>query len=206
MAERAHPDLEGFHDRWRLRWRLGFIPWLVREKNPYRAEFFWRYTWVTPHCRGRDVIDVPCGMGWGTSLIDGPRSIVGIDISAEAIDEARKRYGQGVEFRVGSMEKLDFDDGSLDTVVCLEGIEHVPQEIALAFLDEVSRVLRPAGQLLLSSPHCKTGEHSGNPYHVHEYAPAEIRGLLEARFTVEESVAREADNMIIHYFRARRGG
>jgi len=206
MAERAHPDLEGFRDRWKLGWRYGVIPWPFREKNPYRAEFFWRYSWVTPHCQGRDVLDVPCGMGWGTSLIEGTRSLVGMDISEESIAEARQRYGSTIDFRVGSMEKLAFDDASLDTVVCLEGIEHVPQAIGRSFLDEVRRVLRPGGFLLLSSPHCKTGKHSGNPYHIYEYPPAEIREELASRFRIEDTQSREVDNLVIHYFRAARAG
>ncbi|PKN31586.1 MAG: hypothetical protein CVU63_23155, partial [Deltaproteobacteria bacterium HGW-Deltaproteobacteria-20] len=85
MAERAHPDLDGFRDRWRLRWRFGVLPWLTREKNPYRAEVHWRYEWVAPHCVGRDVVDIPCGMGWGTSLIRDTRSLLGIDVSHEAV-------------------------------------------------------------------------------------------------------------------------
>jgi 2-polyprenyl-3-methyl-5-hydroxy-6-metoxy-1,4-benzoquinol methylase len=203
MAERAHPDLEGFRDRWRLRWRFGVLPWLTREKNPYRAEVHWRYEWVAPHCVGRDVVDIPCGMGWGTSLIRDTRSLLGIDVSHEAVAEASRRYAGHATFRVGSMEKLDLPNRSVDTIVCLEGIEHVPQDVAKAFVEEAGRVLRADGQLLLSSPHCSTGEHSGNPYHVYEYRPEEMRALLETCFSVDEVLSRTVDTMIIHYFRAR---
>jgi 2-polyprenyl-3-methyl-5-hydroxy-6-metoxy-1,4-benzoquinol methylase len=142
-------------------------------------------------------------MGWGTSLIKQTRSLRGIDISADAIGEARRRYGSHAQFQVGSMERLELPDESTDTIVCLEGIEHVPKDVASAFIADARRVLRHDGQLLLSSPHCSTGEHSGNPYHVYEYQPEEMRALLETCFRVEEVISRPVDNMIIHYFRSR---
>ncbi|MFW5738916.1 MAG: class I SAM-dependent methyltransferase [Myxococcota bacterium] len=204
MAERAHPDLDGFRDRWRVRWRFGVVPWPERYKNPYRAEVLWRYRWVGPFCEGKDVLDVPCGMGWGTSLIRGTRSIIGLDISERAVQEARSRYGTHASFRVGSMDKLDFPDATFDTIVCLEGIEHVPKPVARSFVTEARRVLRPSGQLLLSSPHPRHGTHSGNPYHAYEYPPEEMRALLETRFDVVDVSSRGVDELIIHYFHAKK--
>lgn len=206
MAERAHPDLDGFRDRWRLKWRFRLLPWPTREPNPYRLEVLWRYQWVAPHCVNKDVVDIPCGMGWGTSLIKQTRSLRGFDISSEAIAEARRRYGSHAQFTQGSMERLELPDESADTIVCLEGIEHVPQEVAKSFVNDARRVLRHDGQLLLSSPHCSSGEHSGNPYHVYEYQPQEMRALLETCFVVDDVISRQVDNMVIHYFRARPKG
>jgi len=202
MAERAHPDIAGFEGRWTFRLRRGLIPWLTYTPNPYRSEFFWRYRWVAKHCRGKDVLDVPCGMGWGTSLITGARSVTGVDISAEAIAEAKQRYGHPYRFVTGSMAKLQFSDLSFDVLSCLEGIEHVPKAVGIAFLKEAARVLRPNGRLMLSSPHPQHGTHSGNPYHVYEYPPEEMRELIGGGFDILEESHRRVDNLIVTYFLA----
>lgn len=204
MAERAHPDDPGFQDRWSFRLRKGLIPWWRKHKSPYRAAFIWRYKWVNEFCAGRDVVDIPCGMGWGTSLIRNTKSLVGIDLSKEAVAEARQRYGAIAKFEVGNMSQLELSDSSVDVICCLEGIEHVPTEVGRKFQSEALRVLRSGGRLLISSPYCRTKEHSGNPYHVHEYQPNEIKALLEECFDIESCEVREVDIMTVLYLNCVR--
>jgi ubiquinone/menaquinone biosynthesis C-methylase UbiE len=129
-----------------------------------------------------------------------------VDISAEAIAEAKSRYGSKRNFQVGSMERLEFSDECFDIVSCLEGIEHVPQAIGASFLAEAARVLRPNGLLLLSSPHPVEGTHSGNPHHVYEYPPEELRALISRHFHLESERQRPVDTLIITYFAARSKG
>ncbi|MBX3748143.1 MAG: class I SAM-dependent methyltransferase [Verrucomicrobiae bacterium] len=203
MAERAHPDDPAFRRRWVLRRRGGWLPWLRRLPNPYLDAFLWRYRWVSSHALDKDVLDVPCGMGWGTSRIRGARSITGVDLHQNSILEAHQRYGRHAQFWVGDMRHLDFPRATFDLVACLEGIEHVPVAVGKAFLEESLRVLRPDGQLLLSSPYCRTAAHSGNPHHLHEYAPAEIESLLQPDWSIEERLSREVDNLTVLYLRCR---
>lgn len=151
------------------------------------------------------MIDVPCGMGWGTSMISGARSLTGFDLSEDAILEAKKRYGRKADFEVGDMCQLNRPDNSVDVVSCLEGIEHVSPDIGRSFLAEAKRVLRPGGSLLISSPYCRTKPHSGNPYHVHEYQPNEIQSLLKEFFSIEECVRRDVDIMTVLYLKCRKG-
>jgi 2-polyprenyl-3-methyl-5-hydroxy-6-metoxy-1,4-benzoquinol methylase len=202
VAERAHPDDPSFQNTWSLRFRRGVIPWVTR--NPYAAAFRWRYKWISSYCRGKDVLDVPCGMGWGTSLIRGARRLVGVDISEEAITEAIRRYGTIAEFSTGDMGHLNFPDNTFDVVSCLEGIEHVPLEVGHRFLQEAERALRPGGRLLLSSPYCRTMPHSGNPHHVHEYRPEEIRAVVGERFVVEDVATRDVDNLTVLFMHCRK--
>jgi 2-polyprenyl-3-methyl-5-hydroxy-6-metoxy-1,4-benzoquinol methylase len=204
MAERAHPDDPGFQEPWRLRLRRGWIPWLEKRVNPYRQAVIWRYGWADGFCRGKRVLDIPCGMGWGTSLIRSAATVCGMDIQPEAVAEARRRYGKRIRFETGSMADLAFADGSFDVVTCLEGIEHVPVEVGRAFLRESHRVLAPGGVLLLSSPYCRDRAHSGNAYHLHEYRPEEIQQELQPFYTIEDRVERNVDIMSILYIRGAR--
>jgi 2-polyprenyl-3-methyl-5-hydroxy-6-metoxy-1,4-benzoquinol methylase len=143
-------------------------------------------------------------MGWGTSLIEGAKSLTGMDISKEAIQEANERYSDHAKFELGDMTNLGLRGECIDVVSCLEGIEHVPQEVGLRFLKECHRILRPGGLLLLSSPYCRTSSHSGNPYHLHEYQPDEIRDIVAVDFEIEDTVARDVDIMTVLYLKCRR--
>jgi ubiquinone/menaquinone biosynthesis C-methylase UbiE len=183
---------------------MGVIPWIKKNESPYRTAFFWRYKWVSSVCKDKDVIDVPCGMGWGTSLIVGAKSVTGFDLSAEAIAEAKTRYNRHASFAVADMASLPLLDASCDVVCCLEGIEHVPLDVGSAFLREARRVLRDRGLLMISSPYCRTKPHSGNPYHIYEYKPQEIRTLLSKYFIIEDEASRNVDIMTVLYLRCRK--
>lgn len=206
MAERASPEIQGFkrQKEYKLIFKRKFIPWVKVVKNPYSIEFQWRYKWASSFCRNKIVLDVPCGMGWGTSLVKNAKQVYGIDISQEAINEAITRYGNRIQFEQGSMEKLNFDDHTFDTVVCLEGIEHVPPEVGEEFIIESHRVLRHKGILLMSSPQHETRKHSGNPYHVKEYSPVELMALLYPKFDILNMVTRKVDKLHVHYFIAQK--
>lgn len=200
MAERAHPDHPGFKVKWRLRLWKTIIPWIHRYSSPYREALFWRYGFANKYCTGMDVLDIPCGMGWGTSLLKGCHYLIGVDISHESIIEAQRRYGAKTTFLVGNMDNLGFSNNAFDLICCLEGIEHVSGEVAKAFISECSRLLRPGGLLIVSSPHCTTGEHSGNPYHLKEYKPDDLKTLIEPYFEILLGDSRSIDNLIVSIY------
>lgn len=200
VAERAHPENKAFRREVRFWLRRGIVPWVSIPKKPYLKAMKYRYRWVDGFAAGKTVLDVPCGMGWGMSMISRAARRIGVDLDANSIVEARQRYGKVAEFHVGSMAELPLDDDSVDIVCCLEGIEHVPVEVGTQFLAESARVLRPDGQLLISSPHYTAGGHSGNPHHIHEYQPDELRARLERQFNIEDVHSRAVDVMTITYF------
>jgi ubiquinone/menaquinone biosynthesis C-methylase UbiE len=149
-------------------------------------EHWHRYHFAARWAQGRRVIDVACGEGYGTALL--ARSAVqatGVDVSAQAIEHARAAYASmpNARFVEGSCTDLPFDDASVDLAVSFETIEHIePQE---RFLDELARVLRPDGVLLLSCPNKL--EYSDkrayrNEFHVKELYRDELAALVQARF------------------------
>jgi len=146
-----------------------------------QAEHEGRYRWAATVVAGREVLDAGCGVGYGTEMLAeaGASRVVGLDVSPEAVEDAVFRAGAIGQFEVGDLEKMPFAPRSFDVVVCFEAIEHVNRgELAL---DELRRVLRRDGLLILSSPN-RHVYLPGNPYHVHEYTPSELHAALTQRF------------------------
>jgi len=187
--ERAHPDKKDFKNRF---WGL--------KKNQYAENLKKRYQFCNSYIKNKKVLDVPCGMGWGTSLLTGAKEIYGVDRSIEAIDEAKKRY-LGINFITGEMTSLGFQDGSFDVVICLEGLEHITFLEGMKFLREVKRVLCKNGLLILTTPLLREGRyHSGNPYHLCEYKENEIEKILrdlQFRSLHKDYLTLEKDGRII---------
>jgi len=191
MAERAHPNDIGFQDEW-----LGF------KKNPYKKALEKRYEFCNKFIKNKIVIDLPCGTGWGTSMLKGYKSITGIDISQEAIDFAVKKYQKNNrKFELGSMEKINILDNSVDVVICLEGFEHVEKEIGLVFLSEAKRILKSGGLIIMTAPVLdENGNGSGNPYHLCEYPEKELVDLIASNFKIVKVEKVEGPELPIMYF------
>ena len=101
---------------------------------------------------GKRILDFGCGEGELLSAIDKTNFRVGVDLSFEALCEARRQWLDGIHLvRIGSDAKLPFPDRCFDCVVSTEVIEHVPDETKM--LDEAWRVLTKNGRLVLTTPH-----------------------------------------------------
>ncbi|MDZ4676961.1 MAG: class I SAM-dependent methyltransferase [Oligoflexia bacterium] len=87
-------------------------------------------------------------------LLGKVESFNGIDMNATAVEKAShwssEIFGKSV-FQVAAAENLPFADSTFDKVLCLDTFEHVNDEQKTA--DEIFRVLKPSGILILSVPH-----------------------------------------------------
>jgi len=102
--------------------------------------------------RGKDVLEIGCGSGYGASLLNtlGPKSYVGLDVMEEQIALARKAYPQ-FEFHVQDATDLhSFAEASLDVVIIFGVLHHIPDWRKT--IDEIARVLKPDGSLFLEEP------------------------------------------------------
>ncbi len=95
------------------------------------------------------VLDAGCGPGhWADFLHRRGVDVSGIDLVAEFIDGARRRFPE-VTFQVSSLRRIDVADGSLDGVLAWYSLIHVPPAELPVILSELSRALAPQGQLLI---------------------------------------------------------
>jgi 2-polyprenyl-3-methyl-5-hydroxy-6-metoxy-1,4-benzoquinol methylase len=105
---------------------------------------------------GKNILDIGCGYGWCevAFLQHNPKAITGIEISENDLETIRKNVTDGrLSVQVSGATKLPFPDGSFDTVVSWEVIEHIPVGTEDTMFSEVSRVLKPGGSFYLSTPH-----------------------------------------------------
>jgi ubiquinone/menaquinone biosynthesis C-methylase UbiE len=102
---------------------------------------------VRPHGR---ILDVGCGPGQYMAWLeaqDGDREVVGIDLSAGMLAQAKTRVRGGLAQM--DMRHLAFPDGSFDGIWCVASLLHLPKADAPLALREMRRVLVPGGALLL---------------------------------------------------------
>lgn len=156
-----------------------FIPEAMGD-SLIEAEHQVRYRFASAAAGGRRVLDAGCGVGWGSLLLHegGAAAVTGVDISDEALADAAARAPE-VRFVRADLEALPFGDDAFDLVTCFEAIEHVADPHRA--LDELRRVLTPAGVLLVSSPNPHVYR-AGNPFHVHEFEPSELLAEVGQRF------------------------
>jgi SAM-dependent methyltransferase len=152
-----------------------------REGLIVHAEHLTRYVAAVEICRDKDVLDIASGSGYGSLMLAASaKSVVGVDISEEAVAHARELYvADNLEYRVGSGEQIPLADDSVDVVVTFETIEHI--ENYRAFVTEIRRVLRPGGIALVSTPNDLEYEED-NHYHLHEFERQELLDLLRPDF------------------------
>jgi SAM-dependent methyltransferase len=99
------------------------------------------------------VLEIGCGSGdfaaWMVSR--GAKEVTGEDFSNVAIQAARERHqANDLSFAVGDIENIAHGPESFDLVVSCETIEHVLNPARA--VNELARVLRKGGTLLLSTP------------------------------------------------------
>lgn len=145
------------------------------------TEHLARYWWATQLAAGRRVLDAGCGVGYGTAMLAraGATEVIGVDVSPEVVSAAAASAPERAAFQEADLRALPFDDARFDLVVCFEVIEHLLEQDAV--IAELARVLAPAGVLAISSPN-RDVYPEGNPHHVHEYVPDELRAALELVF------------------------
>jgi SAM-dependent methyltransferase len=145
---------------------------LVRHRVAYR--------FAAPHLAGGLALDLGCGTGYGTAELaaHGAR-VVGLDRATPA-ERARVSSARFVR---GDLERLPFPSGRCAVVTSFQVIEHLADP--RAYLAEIARVLAPDGVLLLTTPNLLQSDRE-NPYHLHEYEPAELESALSAYFTSVE--------------------
>jgi len=169
-----------------------FTPECVRE---IWYEHFHRYALAAYWCTDQRTLDAACGEGYGSAMLaDSAASVEAVDISEQAIEHARERYGHIDElgFHQADCTRLPFADDEFDRVVSFETLEHLAEQDGL--MAEFKRVLKADGCLILSSPDkaVYSDKHgSNNEFHVKELYREELDALIGQYFPVSRLLGQK---------------
>ncbi len=156
------------------------IPAYHKGKTIY-GEHIVRYVSAQELVKGKVVLDIASGSGYGTHLLSQTaKKVYGVDISDISIQYAQQTYGaENIEYLVGDGEKIPLPDNSVEIVTSFETIEHIPNY--RQFMKEVSRVLKDDGLFVLSTPN-DVEFAEGNHFHLHEFEYKELLKLIDVHF------------------------
>lgn len=134
-----------------------------------------RYHFAQQHLRSGRVLDIACGVGYGSEILAQRENVqvLGVDVSADAIEYAKNSVDiPNIEFfQESAFSFLERHTESFDTIVSLETIEHLaePQK----FAELLTSALKPSGYLVVSAP--VTPSVDANPHHLHDFTEQSLR-------------------------------
>ena len=113
----------------------------------------WGGMWTTPflvplrEAGVRTILELGCGTGNDAARLAGEGySVTAVDLSGEAIRQARARFGSLARFLVADMtRRLPFPDGSFDAVMSNVAMHMFPDNETRAVFTQVGRLVRAGG-------------------------------------------------------------
>ncbi|MDR5855202.1 methyltransferase domain-containing protein [Caballeronia sp. LZ062] len=143
-----------------------------------------RYLSAREACKDANVLDIACGEGYGSWLMRqwGAASVLGIDVSEDAVRRAQARFvDPAVSYHAAPAESLQaiVGDKRFDLIVSLETIEHLDDP--RAFLVNLKAVAAPNATIIISAPndHWYFKDGGTNPYHKHRFTREEFQQIAE---------------------------
>lgn len=130
------------------------------------------------------ILDVGCGPGRFSIPLSKNNVIIGLDIFAKNIREAKAMGPSNykLELLVADCRHLPFKKHVFTKIICFEVIEHMGVSDAILMLREFKRVIENCGFLLLSTPKKDRLIFTEYTGHVHEYTKDELHELLKSEF------------------------
>jgi len=148
-------------------------------------EHLHRYALAVNLVKGKNVLDIACGEGYGSFLLSKfATHVTGIDISNEVIQHAINEYKKSnIEFITGSACEIPVLDKSFDVIVSFETIEHLLDHEKM--ISEMFRVLKDDGVILISTPEKSMYSEKvnfSNKFHLKELYLDDFKNILQSRF------------------------
>jgi|GEM_PF-924750 len=149
-------------------------------------EHLHRYAFASRFVKGKKVLDLASGEGYGTCILSEKAAyVVGVEIDGNTVAHAKSTYKkENIEFKTGSILDIPIKGEKIfDVVICFEAMEHVKEQDTL--FSEIKRLLKDDGFLLVSTPNKEIySDDSGycNPFHQKELRYDEFSDFLKKYF------------------------
>jgi SAM-dependent methyltransferase len=143
-----------------------------------------------------NVIEIGCGDGYGIDLlIDHCHHYVAVDKRKGPLSSSTKKSFDYFRMILPSLKNIP--SNIFDFAVSFQVVEHIKKDDM--FLQEIYRVLKPGGTLLLTTPN-RLRSVSRNPWHVREYTANELATLFAGIFSDTKLYGIYADELLEQYF------
>jgi SAM-dependent methyltransferase len=135
----------------------------------------------------RTILELGCGTGNDAARLAGEGySVTAIDLSGEAIGQARARFDSMARFMVADMaEGLPFPSGDFDAVMSNVALHMFPDRVTRAVFTEVGRLVRPGGLFL---------------FHVNALEDRPLRARSLPAREIEPDYVAEESGQTMHFF------
>lgn len=104
----------------------------------------------------KDINILEIGCGWGKFLkaleINGYKNTVGVDISKDQIDIAKKNLNIKNAFLIDSIEYIIDLKENLDIVILSDVLEHLENDYSIKLFSEIRRKLNTGGKIIVQVP------------------------------------------------------
>ena len=128
---------------------------------------------------GARFLDVGCGTGrWVRRYGELGFSAVGVDATIGMLQMARA-YNTRAPLTTGLAQSLPFSDAVFDCVSDITVVQHIPYELQSKALQEMVRVLKPGGRMILMEVICGEGPRIGKDSHVFPREPRDWISQIE---------------------------
>jgi SAM-dependent methyltransferase len=147
-------------------------------------DHIYRYRFALQYVRGKRVLDVASGEGYGAHALHefgSATTVLGLDCAFDACRHAAARYS--LNTICATATKMPLANRCLDVIVSFETIEHI--EHPAEFVAECARLLTPDGVFIVSTPNkvlYNAGRTEKNPFHCAEMTEDEFHRVLAPCF------------------------
>ena len=164
-----------------------------RQRRQSGNDLDWGGLWTGPFLAPlrqagvRTVLELGCGTGHDSARLAGEGYLVtAVDLSGEAIGQARARFGSVARFMVADMtRRLPFPDGDFDAVMSNVAMHMFPDGVTRAVFAEVGRLVRAGGLFV---------------FHVNALEDRPLRARWQAARELEPDYVAEESGQTMHFF------
>lgn len=164
-----------------------------RQRRESGNDLDWKGLWTEPflaplrEARARTILELGCGTGNDAARLAGEGySVTAIDLSDDAIGQARATFGSQARFLVADMTRpLPFPSGDFDAVMSNVALHMFPDDVTRALFAEVGRLVRSGGLFL---------------FHVNALQDRPLRARRLPARELERDYVVEESGQTMHFF------
>ena len=164
-----------------------------RQRRESGVDLDWEGLWTRPflvplqEAGVRTILELGCGTGNDAARLAGEGySVTAIDLSGEAIGQAKAKFGTVASFMVADMtQRLPFPDRGFDAVMSNVAMHMFPDAVTRAVFAEVGRLVRPGGLFL---------------FHVNALEDRPLRARRLPARELEPDFVAEESGQTMHFF------